>query len=139
MIKRVYHHFSKWEEHKAGMWRTITGEEKRALLDKAIEFTGNTELYGEWMLKVTVRWPFSCEHNLTCTDMNRQAWIGHAATCLAINCPEEITREAWHHLTQQQQDEANVKADEAIASWENAYKERMMRGKCRNVQLGFQF
>jgi len=104
------------------MWRVIHGAEAEEYLQKAITFTGNAELYGEWMMKVIDEWPKSCEHNLTCGGMNRQAWIGHAACCLAIGCPEEITRLAWHHLTEKQQDAANAKADAAILEWEKRYK-----------------
>lgn len=87
-------------------------------LRKAIEFTGNAELYGEWMLKVADAWKFSCEHNLTKIDTNRKAWIGHAAVALAIDCPEDIVREAWGYLSTKQQDEANAKAAIAIEYWE---------------------
>ena len=79
LLKRIYHPYHKWEEHKAGMWRNVQGTEREKFLKEAIEFTGNAELYGKWMMKVVEEWPFSCEHNLSCLDMNRQAWIGHAA------------------------------------------------------------
>jgi len=91
------------------------------LLKQAIEFTGNPPLYGSFMMRVIKEWPISCEHNLTCKGMNRQAWIGHAAACIAIGCPEHITREAWAYLTQEQQDLANAEADKAIAQWELEY------------------
>lgn len=117
-IKRIYHHCEKWEEVPAGMWRLVSGAERSDLLAKAIEFTGNAKLYGGWMMRALEAWPFSCENSLSCVDMNRQAWIGHAATCLAINCPEDITREAWRYLTKQQQDDANAMADLAIGEWE---------------------
>jgi hypothetical protein len=60
-----------------------------------------------------------CFCYLTDTKQNRQAWIGHAACALAHGIPEDIVREAWSYLTQEQQDAANKKADEAIAHWEN--------------------
>jgi hypothetical protein len=120
-LDRIYHHYSKWEEVPAGMWRLVTGAEHDDLLAKAIKFTGDASLYGSWMLIALDRWPFSCEQNLSCPSMNRQAWIGHAATCLAINCPEAITREAWRFLSVKQQDDANAKADEAILEWENRH------------------
>jgi len=44
--------------------------------------------------------------------------VGHAATALAIGCPELITRMAWGRLTQEQQDAANAKAQQAINLWE---------------------
>lgn len=120
-MKRIYHPYWDWEDYKAGMWRNISKEEETKYLSKAIEFTGNAELYGQWMLKVIELWPIACEHNLSATGINRQAWIGHSACCLAINCPEQVTRLAWHNLTQKQQDEANAKADYAIKLWEEKH------------------
>ena len=120
-MKRVYHRYEKWEEVKAGMWESVTGKTRAKHLQQAIEFTGNAELYGEWMLNVITAWPISCEHNLTAIETNRKAWIGHAACCLAIGCPEDITRHAWGFLTQDQQDKANDKAQFAIEQWEAKY------------------
>lgn len=120
-IQRIYHPWNECEEYKSGMWGYPAAEDADALLTRAIAFTGDAELYGEWMLRALDEWPMSCEHNLSCVGMNRQAWIGHAACCLAIGCPEHITRLAWHQLTQEQQDAANLKADIAIALWEENY------------------
>lgn len=119
-MKRIWHHFKKWEEVKAGMWRNVPAREHSIHLQKAIAFTGDAELYGSFMFRVIREWPFSCEQNLTDLGQNRKAWIGHAATTLAIGCPEHITREAWGHLTQEQKDKANKKARQAIEAWENA-------------------
>ena len=121
-MTRIYHHYLKWEDFQAGMWRTIPASEHEAMLAKAIEFTGNAELYGSFMMRVVAEWPISCEQNLTNEGMNRKAWVGHAATSMAINCPEYITREAWGHLTDQQRDEANAKAQEAIDTWVEQHK-----------------
>jgi len=126
-MRRVYHPYTEWEEFHAGMWRTVRGDEAAELMQRAVEFTGNAELYGKWMMRVVDEWPISCEHNLTCRAMNRQAWIGHAATCLAIKCPEDITRLAWHELDDQQRDEANAKATLAIEEWERRYAENRTR------------
>lgn len=103
------------------MWRKVTKSEEESLLPAAIRFTGNAPLYGQWMRRVVKEWPVSCEHNLTDLGQNRKAWIGHAATQLAINCPEYITRAAWAHLTQRQQDDANRQAQFAIELWESEY------------------
>lgn len=103
------------------MWKSVYGEDRDILIKRAIEFTSNAKLYGSFMMRIITEWPYSCEHNLTDTSMNRQAWIGHAACCLAIACPEDITRIAWHQLTKQQQDEANLEADNAIKKWEEKH------------------
>lgn len=117
-MEQIYHHYSKWEDYNAGMWRKTSKDDERKYLEDAISFTGDAELYGEWMLKVIDEWPVACEHNLSDVGQNRKAWIGHAACCLAIGCPESITRQAWGYLTREQQDRANNMADIAIKQWE---------------------
>ena len=123
-VKRIWHPYTSWEEFHAGMWRRVYGDERAKFLGEAIRFTGDPELYGQWMLKVTAAWPMSCEHNLTDIGQNRRAWIGHAACCLAIKCPEDITRSAWGHLSEDQRMKANQKADFAIVTWERAHSRK---------------
>ena len=118
-FKRVYHPFDKWEEVAHGMWSPV--EDKKLWLEKAIVFTGNYKLYGSYMLRVIKEWPISCENALTDNNLNKKAWVGHAACALAIGCPEHITREAWGHLAYEQQFLANKEADRAIWIWSNNY------------------
>ena len=118
-MKRIFHHYENWEDFQCGMWRTVSGNDRIVFLQRAIEFTGDAELYGSFMQRVLIEWPITCEHNLSDTSQNRKAWIGHAATCLAIDCPEDITRSAWARLSQQQQVDANDQAQQAIDKWES--------------------
>lgn len=115
-IKRIYHPHYLWEEVGANMWGKV--KDRDSYLGVAIEFTGNHELYGYHMKRVAKEWKHSCEHNLTNTTQNRRAWIGHAACAFAFACPEDIVREAWSHLTESQQFNANNMADIAILEWE---------------------
>jgi hypothetical protein len=124
MGKQIYHHYSKWEDYNAGMWRKVSKKQSMGFLDDAIRFTGDHVLYGEWMLKVIDQWPNACEQNLSDIDQNRKAWIGHAACCLHLGCPESVTRMAWAYLTKQQQDDANKSAEIAIKKWEEKTKFR---------------
>ena len=117
-MKRIYHPYTDWEDYKLGMWRKETTENEKVLLDKAIDFTGDHEEYGYWMLQVIEKMPKACEHNLTDFTQNRKAWIGHAACCLAHKIPEYITRDAWGYLNKKQQDDANKQAEKAILKWE---------------------
>lgn len=119
----VWHPYWRWEEVQYNMWGNVT--DKPYWLDKAIQFTGDAELYGKWMLRVVEKWPVSCEHNLTKRSMNRKAWIGHAAVALAIQCPEDIVRAAWAHLSKEQQRAANAKAQAAIEEWESRNAEKI--------------
>lgn len=126
-IKRIWHPYWLWEEVKFNMWGTpIDGED---MLKKAVKFTGDHKLYGKWMMKVVKEWKYSCEHNLSCLEQNRQAWIGHAAVALAFKCPEDITRLAWWQLTDRQRELANKEADKAITYWENKYAEKNTKTK----------
>jgi hypothetical protein len=116
---RVYHPITEWEEMNHNMWGDVA--DRKEWLSRAISFTGNHKLYGEHMRKVIQQWPISCENALTDYSLNRRAWIGHAAVALAINCPEDITRQAWGVLTHEQRLLANQEADRTIRLWEHAY------------------
>lgn len=115
---RIYHHYEKWEETKAGMWRRPSGEERNILIAQCKEFMSDTSQFRAAMLRAIEEWPISCEVNFTTKAINRQAWLGHAACCIAIDCPEEPTRAAWWLLTEQQRNDADDAAAEVITIWE---------------------
>ena len=116
LIDRTYHPYWDWEEIDFNMWGSVKDRQK--FLKMAIDFTGDHILYGSHMLAVVDEWVKSCEHNLSNRTQNRKAWIGHAACAKAFGCPEDIVREAWSHLTEEQQALANDQADKAIQYWE---------------------
>jgi hypothetical protein len=116
---RVYHPVSLWEEVGYNMWGDVA--DSACFLERAISFTGDHELYGNYMLQVALNWRYSCENALTDYSLNRKAWIGHAACALAIGCPEDITRKAWGFLTNEQRALANAQAESAIRVWERRY------------------
>jgi hypothetical protein len=118
-FERVYHHYLDWEEINFNMWGTV--ENKKLWLKRAIKFTSDHQKYGRFMLRVVNEWKISCENALTDNAMNHRAWVGHAAVALAIGCPENITREAWGHLTNEQQLLANKEAGRAIECWKINY------------------
>ena len=118
---RVYRHYLEWEEIHYNMWGTV--DNKKLWLQAAIAFTGNHSLYGYFMIRVINEWPVSCENALTDININKKAWVGHAATALGIGCPEDITRQAWGYLTNEQRILANKEAQRAIDTWENVYRE----------------
>lgn len=119
MIERVYHPYNMWEEIDHNMWGTVLN--RKAFLKKAVRFTSDHKRYGRFMMRVVNEWPFSTENALTDKFINRRAWVGHAACALALGCPEDITREAWSKLTDEQQLLANKEAERAIQSWEYNY------------------
>jgi hypothetical protein len=116
-MKQIYHNYTKWEDFKNGMWLKVEVEKENEMLQKAITFTGDHEMYGKAMLRVIKEWPITCEHHLTDNAINKKAFIGHCAVCLELGIPEYIVRMAWHYLTKEQQDLANNAADKAISKW----------------------
>ena len=119
-LKRIWLPIDTWEEIGHNMWGEVAN--RRLFLQRAEIFTGNHRLYGRYMQRVTVKWPNSCINALTDYNLNRKAWIGHAACALALRCPEDITRQAWGLLTDEQRILANRQADRAIQSWEMRYR-----------------
>lgn len=120
-IKQIFHPCSKWECAKNGMWNDVLGEESEKLLQLAISFTGNHLLYGEAMKKVIYSWKYSCENFLTDKNINRKAWLGHAACSLELKLPENVVRMAWKFLSNEQRDLANKQAEKYIKEWETNF------------------
>jgi len=120
-LKRIWRPIETWEEIPAGMWSEVQSRAEH--LARAIEFTGDHERYGRYMMRVVEEWPNSCANALTDYSLNRKAWIGHAACALAIGCPEDIVRQAWGLLSDEQRALANRQADRAIQSWEMRHGE----------------
>lgn len=120
-LDRIYHPYWDWEEVASGMWDGC--RDSKAMLSRAVKFTGDHKLYGRFMTKVIREWVFSCENSLTNYSINRKAWLGHAACAMAIGCPENITRQAWGMLDGNQQMLANREADRRIIIWEESYRE----------------
>lgn len=120
-IKQVWHDVRTWEEVAHNMWGEAT--DKKAALQIAIGFTSDHKLYGSYMKRVCHEWPVSCENALTDPLLNQKAWLGHAAVALAHNIPEDITREAWGYLTDEQKYLANQEAEREIRAWRLRYFE----------------
>jgi len=121
-FSRVYRRYQEWEEIKFNMWGTV--KDRNKFLDLAVVFTGNHKRYGRYMNRVVQEWTVSCENALTDLSINRKAWLGHAACALALKCPEDIVREAWKILSDEQRLLANEEARKAIEKWEVTYRKR---------------
>jgi len=117
-MKRIYRNYREWEETRAGLWNRPVGIERDTHIEKCSVFMSDTMLFERAMFRVILEWPISCEVNFTSKGSNRQAWLGHAACCIEIGCPEEPTRAAWWKLTQEQRDLADASAAKVIKVWE---------------------
>ena len=114
---RIYHHYEKLEEWRAGMWKITTGDPRKKYVEAASDLMRGADEFKSAMLSALEQWPRSCEANLTAEAVNRIAWLGHAGCCIATGSPEDCTRAAWHTLTKPEQDEANRVAGEVLDLW----------------------
>ena len=120
-IKQVWIPYWDWEDYINGMWRKLESRDEEIFLEKAIEFTGNHNLYGKAMMQVVFAWPQTMINSLTNSAINQKAFVGHCACSFNFNCPEYITRMAWKELTDTQRDLANNEAQKAINEWKRKY------------------
>jgi hypothetical protein len=117
-MTRQYVPYWLWEDYLNSMWNKLDKNLESEMLQKAIEFTGNWKIYGEAMGQVIIAWPNTMKNSLTNISINRRAFLGHCACSYAFNCPEYITRQAWHNLSLQQQIDADKIAQAHINNYE---------------------
>lgn len=119
-IEKIWHPWEKWECYKAGFW----GPYPEGVTQKSGE-----EAYRDFFLsgefrktakKVLAEWPYSCEHNLTSTTINKIAWLGQASLAYATGVPAEC-RAGFKLLDKETQQEMNQIAREELLNW---YKEQ---------------
>lgn len=111
---QVFHHYTLWEDFKAGMWMPpTTGAE-----GQAAAILSDPKVFGEAARVMVQEWPIAAEQNLTNPTVNRQAWIGQATCCHLAGVPESATRAAWWTLTDEERTIANGVADQVIREWE---------------------
>jgi hypothetical protein len=118
--KRVFAHYSEWEDAREGMWRSVPGVERARYRMLAARLMIDVEAFTRVSRLVLRDWPKASAVNLSTHSINQQAWLGHAACCMATRSPEDVTREAWRTLTSGQQAAANAAVDVVIDEWERA-------------------
>lgn len=120
----VYTPYWEWEDWINGMWRKLPEDEEKQMIENAIEFTGNHILYGAWMKVAINLWDRTMLNSMTNNSINKRAFLGHCACCLAFNCPEYVTRIAWHKLTEKQRNLADAVAQQTINTWIEEYEKK---------------
>lgn len=124
-MEKVWQPYWLWED--IGMYLSIEASAEKEMHKKARELMQDHGKWGGFMMNVLDQFPVACEHNLTDTSANLQAWIGQASCFLAIECPEYVTKQVWATLTPEQQSAANAEADKAIFKWIGEYEEKNQR------------
>jgi len=117
-VMRIYHPWWNWECYKAGFYSTVApgGRTPDEARDAYRVFLADIPRFNTAMLQVADGWKNSCEHFLTNPAINRVAWLGQSAMCIATGVPS-IFRGGFKLLTVEQQRAANNAAQMQLESW----------------------
>ena len=116
-IERIYHTWDKWECYPAGFYETKFKDfEDEECKKMYCEFLASEERFEAALIRVLAEWKNSCEHYLTNDSMNRVAWLGQAAACIALGLPSKY-RSGYFMLTHAQRDAANALALRYLNKW----------------------
>ena len=119
-MKRVYHHYTKWEDFQSGMYDEVKeGREER--VQKAVKLLTSDILCYWYMRRVTLEWKHACEQTFT-NRHNHRSFLGQCACALYAGVHEDETRKAWGLLTEQQRYRANEIADIVYEKWRAEYE-----------------
>lgn len=121
--RRIFHHYLELEETKVGFWRMVSGPDLSKFVEASSDLMRCPEEFMDAMRNALQRWPNSCEAAFTAESMNRIAFLGQAACCVAVGSPEGCTRIAWHSLTKDERDEANRCAAIVLTEWALGYSQ----------------
>lgn len=114
---RIFHTYDKWECHKAGFYKSsVDGKSKKECEEMYRDFLADTKRFKAALKRVISGWKNSCEHYLSNSAMNRIAWLGQAAMCIATGVPAEF-RGGFALLTADQQRKANETALIYLNKW----------------------
>jgi hypothetical protein len=117
-VNRIYHTWDKWECYPAGFYES---KPKQDMTPKECELAyrellRDTPMFEAALFSVITEWKRSCEHYLSNEKMNRIAWLGQAALCVAKGIPS-CHRGGFNLLTEQEQMDANNAALRYLNKW----------------------
>ena len=115
---RILHTWEKWECYPAGFYddKPPVGFTKEQCEETYRTMLADTTAFEIALCRVITEWPKSCEHYLTNDRMNRIAWLGQAALCIAHGIPSTF-RGGYNLLTEEQQAQADRTALRWLNSW----------------------
>lgn len=115
---RIFRTYQEWECHKAGFYKLTPppGYSASQCREMYRDFLADLPRFENALKRVTEEWQASCEHYLTNSAMNRIAWLGQAAMCIATGVPSEF-RSGYSMLTEDQQNTADALALVYLNKW----------------------
>jgi hypothetical protein len=124
-LERIYHHYDKWEDYKAGFYSDYSKSELNDLNESVRYVFSSAKHTEKYMSLVILHWVNSTEHNLTNISMNRVAWLGQAACCFYGGVPSKATMFLWKLLDEKTQRRSDKVAQKLISEWEQKRKSKI--------------
>lgn len=117
-MKRIYYTWEKWECYPAGFYKSAApnGMSPTEANGAYAMFLKDPKRFGDALKRVIAEWPNSTEHYLSNEKMNRIAWLGQAAMCIATGVPA-CYRGGFNLLSDEMQALANAVALKALNEW----------------------
>jgi len=117
-MRRIYHHYEKWECYPAGFYETTApdGMNAEQAQQAYAEFLGDLDRFESALQRVLAEWTHSCDQFLSNEHINRIAWLGQAAMCIETRVPS-VFRGGFKLLTLQKQRLANAMAQKYLDIW----------------------
>jgi hypothetical protein len=117
-MNRIYHTWDKWECYPAGFYESRPKEDWTPADCERVycALLRDIPMFEASLCSVITQWKYSCEHYLSNENMNRIAWLGQAALCVARGIPS-CFRGGFNKLTEQEQKAANASALKFLNMW----------------------
>lgn len=112
-MNRIYHNHNLWEDWKQGLYDSHCDNEE-IIINNCVFLLSTQTVFDHYARKVIEKWPYSCEHNLTDNQRNKNAYLGQITCCYYCGAPEYITKIAWNRISKKIQDSANRTAEKII-------------------------
>lgn len=116
-MTRIYHPWDKWECYRHNFFGGVMDYQKDNTLALYASLLKDLNKF-EGALQVIIRdWKFSCEHNLSNSEMNRIAWLGQASCALVYQVPHNVSMGGYNLLSSDEQKAADTMAKKYLDLW----------------------
>lgn len=131
-IKRIYSHYTEWEDYQNGMYKELKDDESINRVSESVILLSTPILLYEAMLRVVNNWSKASDFNLSNKSCNRRAWLGQSACSIAIGATDTETKNAWWTISKKERNMANLIADSVINEYEKKYWREIHEEKIRD-------
>jgi hypothetical protein len=124
-MKRIFHPWNLWEDYRHNFYGGSSGLKKEETILLYRDFLADLDMFELALQTIIEEWPYSCEHNLTNTSLNRVAYMGQAACALVFKVPSSMSSSGYNLLTDEQKISADAMAQKYIDLWATKHETKL--------------